>query len=128
MTTVAATGLLADITPVVLTDDPNPVAGEAQIRVVHLSADAPKVDIAADNAKKNKPLFKNLAYGKAKAYANVPAGEYDLQVRPAGKRKAAFDIPPFTLDEGKSYSAIAYGQLGGDSFTVILIEDAALAS
>ena len=128
LTTVAATDVLANITPVVLADDPNPVAGEAQIRVVHLSADAPKVDIAADNAKKNEPIFKNLKYGKATAYANVPAGEYDLQVRPAGKRKAAFDIPPFTLEEGKSYSAIAIGQLGGDSFTVILTEDTSLAN
>jgi hypothetical protein len=127
LTTVAATDVLANITPVVLTDDPAPVAGEAQIRVVHLSADAPKVDIAADTAKKGKPIFKNLNFGKTKGYANVPAGEYDLQVRPAGKRKAAFDIPPFTLDEGKSYSAIAIGQLGGESFNVILVEDAVLA-
>jgi Domain of unknown function (DUF4397) len=128
LTTVAATDVLADITPVVLKDEPAPVPGEAQIRVVHLSADAPKVDIAADTAKKGDAIFKNLNYGKAKGYVNVPAGEYDLQVRPAGKRKAAFDIPPLTLDAGKSYSAIAIGQLGGDSFTVILVEDAVLAA
>ena len=126
LTTVAATGELASITPVVLVDDPAPVADEAQIRVVHLSADAPKVDVAADGTKVKDAIFKNLKYGKAKAYATVPAGEYDLEIRPAGKKQAAFDIDPLTLEAGKSYSAMAIGQLGGDSFDVILVEDASV--
>jgi hypothetical protein len=125
LTTVAATNELANITPVVLSDDPAPVADEAQIRVVHLSADAPKVDVAPDGSDVKGAIFKNLNYGKAKGYATVPAGEYDLEVRPAGKKQAAFDIPALTLEAGKSYSAMAIGQLGSGSFTVILVEDAA---
>ena len=126
LTTVAATNELANITPVVLKDKPAPVADEAQIRVVHLSADAPKVDVAADGSSVKDAIFKNLKYGKAKGYATVPAGEYDLEVRPAGEKKAAFDIDPLTLEAGKSYSAMAIGQLGGGSFNVILVEDAAV--
>ena len=126
LTTVAATGELASITPVVLADDPAPVADEAQIRVVHLSADAPKVDVAADGSKVKDAVFKNLKYGKAKGYATIPAGEYDLEIRPAGKKQAAFDIDPLTLEAGKSYSAMAIGQLGGGSFDVILVEDASV--
>jgi len=118
------TNELADITPVVIADEPGPVADEAQIRVVHLSADAPKVDVAPDGGNVKEAIFKNLKYGKAKGYATVPAGEYDLEVRPAGKKEAAFDIPAFTLEAGKSYSAMAIGQLGGGSFDVILVEDA----
>lgn len=125
LTTVAATNELANITPVVIADKPRPVADQAQVRVVHLSADAPKVDVAADGSKIADAIFKNVAYGKAKKYATVPAGEYDLEVRPAGKKKAAFDIDPITLEAGKSYSAMAIGQLGGGSFSVILVEDAA---
>jgi len=124
LTTVAATNVLADIAPVVVADKPAPVADQARIRVVHLSADAPKVDIAPDGGAVKDAIFKNLAYGKAKKYVTVPAGEYDLEVRPAGKKKAAFDIDPITLEAGKSYSALAVGQLGGDSFSVILVEDA----
>jgi hypothetical protein len=126
LTTVAATDELANITPVVVADQPEPVADEAQIRVVHLSADAPKVDVAPDGSGRKGAIFKNLAYPKAKRYITVPAGEYDLEVRPAGKRKAAFDVEPITLEAGKSYSAMAIGQLGGDSFSVILVEDAAV--
>lgn len=126
LTTVAATNELANITPVVLKDKPAPIADEAQIRVVHLSADAPKVDVAADGSSVKEAIFKNLKYGKAKGYATVPAGEYDLEVRPAGDKKAAFDIDPLTLEAGKSYSAMAIGQLGSGSFTVILVEDASV--
>ena len=72
------------------------------------------------------PSSRDLKYGKAKGYATVPAGEYDLEVRPAGEKKAAFDIDPLTLEAGKSYSAMAIGQLGGGSFNVILVEDAAV--
>jgi hypothetical protein len=126
LTTVAATNELDEITPVVLADEPAPVADEAQVRVVHLSADAPKVDVAPDGAGVKAAIFKNLRYGKAKGYTTVPAGQYDLEVRPAGKKKAAFDVDPITLEAGKSYSAMAIGQLGGDSFSVILVEDAAV--
>jgi hypothetical protein len=126
LTTVAATNELRNITPVVVADEPAPVADQAQVRVVHLSADAPKVDVAPDGSAKKDAIFKNLRYGKAKPYATVPAGEYDLEVRPAGKKKAAFDIPAVSLEAGKSYSAMAIGQLGGDSFSVILVEDAAV--
>jgi hypothetical protein len=125
LTTVAATNVLAEITAQVIADAPAPVADQAQIRVVHLSADAPRVDIAADGSDKGDSIFKKLRYGKATKYATVPAGEYDLEVRPAGKKKAAFDIPAVTLEAGKSYSALAIGQLGDGSFTVILAEDAA---
>jgi len=124
-TTVAATNVLEDITPVVVKGRPAPTAEGAQIRVVHLSADAPKVDVAPDGAKKKDAIFTGIKFGKARPYLDVPAGDYDLEVRPAGKRKAAFDIPAITLEDGKSYSAIAIGQLTGDSFDVILVEDAA---
>jgi hypothetical protein len=128
LTTVAATNVLADITPVVTNDKPRPVADEAQIRVVHLSADAPAVDVAADGSKVQDAIFKKIKYGKATKYVTVPAGEYDLEVRPAGKKKAAYDIDPLTLEAGKSYSAMAIGQLGSDpsTFSVILVEDASV--
>jgi hypothetical protein len=124
LTTVAASDVLAAITANVISDAPAPLADKAQVRVVHLSADAPKVDVAPDGAAPKDAIVKNLKYGKASKYLTVDGGEYDLDVRAAGKKKAAFDIPAITLENGKSYSAIAIGQLGDGSFTVILAEDA----
>jgi hypothetical protein len=122
-TTVAATNDLADITPVVLRDKTVTAnADRAKIRVVHLSANAPAVDVAPDGSKRSAAIFKDLTFGKATGYKAVPAGEIDLDLRAAGQRAKAFDIPPITLDDGKIYSAIAIGQLP-DSFTVILVEE-----
>ncbi len=124
LTTVAATNELAQITPVVINDKRvTPRAEGAKVRVVHLSANAPKVDIAPDGSKRNAAIFKNLEFGDAKGYKNVPAGEVDLDIRAAGERAKAFDIPPLPLEDGKAYSAIAIGQFP-DSFDVILVEEA----
>jgi hypothetical protein len=126
LTTVAATNELANITPVVLQDKAvTPEAEGAKVRVVHLSANAPKVDIAPDGTGKKGAIVKNLRFGKAKGYLDVPAGEVDLEIRPAGKKAAAFDIPALTLEDGKAYSAIAIGQFP-DSFNVILVEEASV--
>jgi hypothetical protein len=126
LTTVAATGELASIAPVVIADKAaNPRADGSRVRVVHLSANAPAVDIAPDGAKRNGAIFKNLEFGQAKGYKNVPAGEVDLDIRAAGQRAEAFDIPPVTLEDGTAYSAIAYGQFP-DSFDVLLVEEASL--
>jgi len=127
LTTVAATNELANITPAVINDKKvNPKADGAKVRVVHLSANAPKVDVAPDGSKRKAAIFKNLEFGQAKGYKNVPAGEVDLDIRAAGERAKAFDIPPLPLEDGKAYSAIAIGQFP-DSFDVILVEEASLS-
>ena len=76
MTTVAATNALASIEAQVLTDEPNPQDGIAQVRVVHFSADAPAVDVAVDGG---DVVVENLAYPAAAGYLDLPEGEYDLE-------------------------------------------------
>ena len=126
LTTVAATNELANIAPAVIADKRvSPRAEGAKVRVVHLSANAPAVDIAPDGSKRNAAIFKNLEFGQSKGYKNVPAGEIDLDIRAAGERAKAFDIPPLNLEDGKAYSAIAIGQFP-DSFNVILVEEASV--
>jgi hypothetical protein len=126
LTTVAATNDLANLTPVVINDTKvQPAEGTAKVRVVHLSANAPKVDVAPDGAAKKDAVFTNLKFGKVRGYKNVPAGEIDLDIRPAGKKAVAFDIPALNLEDGKAYSAIAIGQFP-DSFDVILVEEASV--
>ena len=126
LTTVAATNDLANITPVVLKDKAvKPKPDGAKVRVVHLSANAPKVDVAPDGSAVKDAIVSDLKFGQAKGYLNVPAGEVDLEIRPAGKKAAAFDIPALMLEDGKAYSAIAIGQFP-DSFDVILVEEASV--
>ncbi len=125
MTTVAATGsLAAGIAPQVLVDAPAPTVEGTQARVVHFSFDAPAVDIAVDGG---DVVVENLAYPDNTGYLDLPAGEYDLEIRPTGSTDVAYDIPALTLAAGTSYSVFAVGGLEDGSFTVVPAVDDALA-
>jgi len=120
MTTVAATNNVATIEAQVITDAPAPVADMAQVRVVHFAADAPAVDIAPDGG---EPIVANLAYPTATDYLTVPAGDYDLEVRPAGTMDVALQLDPVTLAAGNSYSVFAIGSLAGGTLTAVVAVD-----
>ncbi|MFB9806399.1 DUF4397 domain-containing protein [Haladaptatus pallidirubidus] len=95
---------------VILEDDfTAPEPGNASVRLVHASPDAPPVDVTV--AESGTTLFDNVSFGNATEYAEVPAGEYTREVRPAtaddsGEVVATFNV---TLDENTANSAFATG-------------------
>ncbi|HQP34659.1 MAG TPA: DUF4397 domain-containing protein [Polyangiaceae bacterium] len=103
-------------------------AGNARLRVVHASSDAPAVDVyAKGNA---TPLVANLAYGKASSYLELPAGSYQVELRAAGASPTdapAFETPALEVLAGKTYTAIAAGSLASsaddDKFRVMALEE-----
>ena len=121
--TVAAVGELADIEPLVLVDNnAAPAAGNAHIRVVHASPDAPNVDIFAAGAGVVVP---NLPFKEASDYLPLAAGSYDLEVRAAGSQTAVLSLPGTPLEAGKVYTAFAIGLAAGDpALSVKLTTDA----
>jgi LPXTG-motif cell wall-anchored protein len=108
--TIAAGGKVADIKPYILSDNlAAPAAGKAHVRVVHLSPDAPAVDIKVAGG---PTLISNLAFGKDSGYLPVDAGTYDLQVVPAGKTEpVVIDLKGTKLEAGKIYDVFATGEL-----------------
>ncbi len=122
--TVAATGMLADIAPVVLTDDLATVEGMSKLRVFHASPTAPaSVDVAVTGG---PILVEDLAYPEATGYLTVDPGSYDLEIRAAGDTAAALSLSA-TLEGGKNYTAIAMD--GGDAgVQVIVAVDAEMLS
>lgn len=116
---VAAVGLLADIAPQITTVDLSPVADdEARIRVVHASPDAPAVDIAVTGG---DVLFGGLEFPNAGDYAAVPAGSYDLEVRPAGETDVVLPLPGVELEAGTVYDVFAIGQVGDGTLNVLVL-------
>jgi hypothetical protein len=119
--TVAATGLLADIAPVVLADDRMPADGQAKLRVFHASPSAPaSVDVAVTDG---PVLVESLAFGEATNYVSVDPGTYPLQVRAAGEPEAALSFEA-TLAAGGNYTAIAMD--GGDAGVQVIIATEAM--
>jgi hypothetical protein len=117
---VAATGLLAEITPQIYQANLSELGSDddamARIRVIHTSPDAPAVDIAV---KDGDVLIENLSFPESSDYLEVPAGTYDLEVRVAGTTDVALDLPGVALEGGMVYSVYAIGLVEDDSLTVL---------
>ena len=114
--TAAAVGELAEenqpFAVEVYEDDVSDPGDEARIRLIHASPDAPNVDVTVDG----EPLFTDVPFGAAGA-VEVPADDYELEVRPAtedvdGDVVATFDVSP---EAGTVYTAFAVGYLDPDA-------------
>ncbi|KAA5548718.1 DUF4397 domain-containing protein [Adhaeribacter rhizoryzae] len=104
---VFAINNLANIEALVLNDNLTaPASGKAHVRFVHLSPDAPAVDIAV----KNGPvLFSNRSFKSASDFTPVDATTYNLEVRLAGTNTVVLDLPGVALQNGKIYTVFARG-------------------
>jgi Domain of unknown function (DUF4397) len=114
--TVVAANKLANIEAIVLTDDLTaPAVGKAHVRFVHLSPDAPAVDIFDGTSN----LFANKAFKSYSAFTPVAAGTISLKVRPAGTTIDVLTVP-VTLVAGKIYTIYAKGLLTGGTLGATL--------
>jgi hypothetical protein len=99
------------------TDPDTGVPGEdaavdtADIRVIHLSPDAPAVDVYANEAE--PAVVTDLEFPDGTEYLSVPADTYDFDVAPAGTSPgdSVLSVPGLTLEAGNSYTAVAYDEL-----------------
>ena len=100
------------ISAVVVADDLSaPASGKAHVRFIHLSPNAPAVDIALDGG---AVVFPNTSFKAGTAFTPLDAGTYDLEVRVAGTQTVALDLDPLTLEAGKIYTVFAKGFLTAD--------------
>jgi hypothetical protein len=132
--TVAAAGEIGDDTgdpfqPLVLADNLTaPSNGTARLRLVHLSPDAPQVDVTVGSS--GDVLFDAADFREFDS-VEVPAGEYTIQVRGAtpdndGDVVAEYDL---SLAGETGYTAFAAGYLTPDDepadtpFDLIVAQD-----
>lgn len=109
---VFAINSVSNIEPLVLADDlTSPATGKAHVRFVHLSPDAPAVDIALANG--GAVVFGNVAFKGFEGFTPLDAGTYDLEVRLAGTNTVVLPLPGITLEDGKIYTVFAKGFVSG---------------
>ncbi|QCR23495.1 DUF4397 domain-containing protein [Pontibacter sp. SGAir0037] len=107
--TIFAADMLSEIKPIVLEDDLTmPASGQSHVRFVHLSPDAPAVDVAVQGG---PVLFSNRSFESATAFTPVAGGTYNLEVRPAGSTDVVLSVPNVQLQAGKIYTIFARGFL-----------------
>lgn len=108
---VFAVNTLSKIEPLAFEDNlTSPASGKAHVRFIHLSPDAPAVDIALRGG---AVVFPNVAFKTGTAFAPLDAGSYKLDVRLAGTSTVALPLPDITLEAGKIYTVYAKGTLLG---------------
>jgi hypothetical protein len=109
---VFAVDSVANLTAIAFEDDLTaPASGKAHVRFIHLSPDAPAVDIAV--ASSGAVVFGDVSFKEGTAFAPLDAGTYALDVRVAGTQTVALVLPPITLSAGKIYTVFAKGFLAG---------------
>jgi LPXTG-motif cell wall-anchored protein len=117
--TIAAINQLANIEGKIFNDDlAAPASGKAHVRVLHLSPDAPAVDVKTQDG--STTLFSNLSYPNASGYLPVDAGTYDLKVTPTGADDAVISLDNTTLKAGTIYDVVAVGLAGDGSIRAVL--------
>lgn len=108
---IFAVNTVASIEPLVIEDDLSaPATGNAHVRFIHLSPDAPAVDIAVDGG---AVVFPDVTFKEYSDFTPLPAGTYDLEVRVAGTTTVALDLDPIVVEAGKIYTVFARGLLTG---------------
>ena len=122
-TTIVASNALDMIEANVFSDNTETRAKRALLRIAHLSADAPAVDIATDGSKPKDALLKAVAYQDASGYLPLKAGWYDLDVRNPGKKGVIADLAPVRVAKGTNYSAYAIGSPTDGTFQVVILVD-----
>lgn len=114
---IAAVGLLDEIAAEVYEIDTAPLApGQARVRVVHASPDAPAIDVAVTDG---DVLVAALDFRDASASVDVPAGPYNLEVRPAGEDDIVLRLPNTAIPAGAAVDVFAVGRLADDSLSIL---------
>jgi hypothetical protein len=108
---IFAVDSVSKIAPVVLVDTLTaPAAGKAHVRFIHLSPNAPAVDVAVTGG---AVLFGNKTFKSYTSFTPLNAATYNLEVRLAGTSTVVLALPNITLVSGKIYTVFAKGFVGG---------------
>lgn len=116
MITIAAIGSVSDLDDLELEAyvESNPQSlpnGKSRVRAVHLSPNAPDVDVLNNG----NILFRDLEFGDATNYIDLNPGEYNLSVVPEGTNNEVLKVN-INLKANRIYSIYVIGELPNISY------------
>ncbi|WP_084509902.1 DUF4397 domain-containing protein [Haloplanus natans] len=97
-------------------------SGSASLRVAHMSPNAPNVDVYADGS----AVLEDVAFGAVSDYLEVPAGERQLRITPAGQSGTTVFEGAVPVESGTAYTVAAVGEVGDmadQPFEPLVLED-----
>ncbi len=84
----------------------NPENGQAMIRMLQLSPNAPRLDVTNDTGKK---YFANMAYKNVSGYTAIDAGVYQWELRDTNSTNIIAELPTMIFNTGKVYTIYIHG-------------------
>ncbi len=103
-------------------DEIQSAQGNTRVRAIHLSPDAPDVDIYV--AEEPPAAVTDLAFGESTPYVDLDAGTYTFNLTVAGEPPpppSVLDIGPVALSKNKAYTAVAFNEVA--SIEALALED-----
>lgn len=128
--TIVASDIVANVTPVLLTDDNTATgADEVRVRAIHASPSTGPVDVYVTGPTDplGAPAITNIAFGATSDYLEVPAGTYRVRVTPTGTSTVVLD-ETYPLVEGQVRTIVAQDGLGVDPVELVVYADAGPAT
>jgi hypothetical protein len=117
--TMAVTGLPNSINIQPILDPMHQLKpGTSLIRFVHLSPNAPAVDVSLI---RGKDLFKDVSYKEVTDYLTISPGMHGFQIKQAGTENVVLTIPNIRILPNKILSIYAVGLLNGTPPLQVLI-------
>ena len=106
---VVAAGLRESIEPLLLIDNNTlPDPSKAKVRFVHLSPDAPVVNVVAPAAD-NRKLFSKVGFKQTGEYVTVDAGRYNLAVQSAENDATLLSLKGVPVGNGQVVTVFGMG-------------------
>ena len=97
--------------------------GTANVRVAHMSPNAPNVDVYVDS---DEPVLADVPFGAVSDYLEVPAGERQVEITAAGDPDTSVFDGPVPVEADTDYTVAATGEIGDmadEAFTPLVLED-----
>ncbi|KPL59858.1 DUF4397 domain-containing protein [Rossellomorea vietnamensis] len=108
--TLAAVGTLNKMQLLPYLDDPTVPVGETKVKFIHLSPDAPAVDIAV---KGGDVIFPDISFKQATDYLGLTPMTVNLEARVAGSKNSVLSVPNVKLSPNQAYTIVAVGLANG---------------
>ncbi len=86
-----------------------PTSGKAMIRLIHLSPDAPTVELTIDD--NTESFFNNQNYKSASAFKEIASGTKNLTIKTAGDNNVVATLPEIVIQEKRIYTIILRGYI-----------------
>jgi hypothetical protein len=97
-------------------------AGSANVRVGHMSPNAPNVDVYVDGS----AVLEDVPFGAVSEYLEVPAGERQVEITAAGDPDTSVFSGAVPVEADTDYSVVAIGEIGDEAdqaFEPLVLED-----